>query len=201
MAKMMGLSPEESLGKPIEVFTEENGQRFMDFRGNIVGVVKDYQTSDLRFAIHPTVYAPVQNGNADNSSHLLVKINTEDIPQAAADLAVKWKEINPSIPFEYTVLEDSLMRQYDREVRLSNLLGLFALLTLLISSLGLLGLSIFMAEGRRKEIGIRKVMGASSLRYRESIDQGFPQACHHRCCAGFADRLLYYGNMAGAVCQ
>ncbi|WP_373522170.1 ABC transporter permease [Aquiflexum sp.] len=70
LAKMMGLSPEGSLGKPIQVFTEENGQRFMDFHGNVVGVVKDYQTSDLRFAIQPTVYAPVQNGISDNSSHL-----------------------------------------------------------------------------------------------------------------------------------
>ncbi|WP_113922346.1 ABC transporter permease [Cognataquiflexum aquatile] len=173
LAKMMGLSPEQTLGKPIEVFTEENGERFMDFRGNVVGVVKDYQTSDLRFAIQPTIYAPVQNGISDNSSHLLVKINSEDIPQATAALSSKWKEINPSIPFEYSLLEDSLVRQYDRETRLSNLLGLFALLTLLISSLGLLGLSIFMAEGRRKEIGIRKVMGASPLSIVHQLTKDF----------------------------
>jgi putative ABC transport system permease protein len=173
LAKKMGLSPEESLGKPIEVFTEENGMRYLDFHGNVVGVVKDYQTSDLRFAIQPTIYSPVKNGISDNSSHLLVKINTEDIPQAAATLSAKWKEINQTIPFEYTVLEDSLLKQYDRETRLSNLLGLFALLTLLISSLGLLGLSIFMAEGRRKEIGIRKVMGASAISIVHQLTKDF----------------------------
>ena len=173
LAKTMGLSPEESLGKPIEVFTEENGQRFLDFHGNVIGVVKDYQTSDLRFQIFPTVYLPVQNDHFDASSHLLVKINSEDIPQVVATLSAKWKEINPSIPFEYSVLEDSLVKQYDRETRLSNLLGLFALLTLLISSLGLLGLSIFMAEGRRKEIGIRKVMGASSISIVHQLTKDF----------------------------
>jgi putative ABC transport system permease protein len=172
-AKMMGLSPEESLGKPVEVFTEENGQRFMDYHGKVVGVVKDYQTSDLRYAIQPTIYSPVQNGISDNSSHLLVKINSEDIAVSAAALAFKWKEINPTIPFEYSLLEDSLTKQYDRETRLSNLLGIFALLTLLISSLGLLGLSIFMAEGRRKEIGIRKVMGASALSIVHQLTKDF----------------------------
>ena len=172
-AKMMGLSAEESLGKPIEVFTEENGLRFLDFHGKVVGVVRDYQTSDLRFSIQPTIYSPVQNGISDNSSHLLVKINAEDIPIAAATLSAKWKEINPSIPFEYSLLEDSLIRQYDRETRLSNLLGLFALLTLVISSLGLLGLSIFMAESRKKEIGIRKVMGASSLSIVHQLTKDF----------------------------
>jgi putative ABC transport system permease protein len=173
LAKLMGLSPEESLGKPIEVFTEENGQRFMDFHGNVVGVVKDYQTSDLRFAIQPTIYTPVQNGIADNSSHLLVKLTTGDVGKAAAALSAKWKEINPTIPFEFTVLEDSLIRQYDRETRLSNLLGLFALLTIFISSMGLLGLSIFMAESRKKEIGIRKVLGASAASIVHDLTKDF----------------------------
>lgn len=173
LSKLMGLSPEESLGKPMQVFTEENGQRFSDFHGKVVGVVKDYQTSDLRFAIQPTIYAPVQNGISDNSSHLLVKINTGDVRKAAAALSSKWKEINPSIPFEFTVLEDSLIKQYDRENRLSNLLGLFALLTIFVSSMGLLGLSIFMAESRKKEIGIRKVLGASSASIVHDLSKDF----------------------------
>ena len=172
-AALMGVDPEEALGLPIKIFTEENGLLFSDYQGKIVGVVKDYHTSDLRNPIVPTVFAPVQNDLSDNSSHLIVKLDTENFPQAIAGIEQVWKSIIPTIPFEYSLLEDSIKAQYEKEERLSNLLGLFALLTLLVSCLGILGLSIFMAEGRRKEIGIRKVLGASEMSIVNQLSKDF----------------------------
>jgi len=172
-AALMGVEPEEALGLPIKIFTEENGLLFSDYQGKIVGVVKDYHTSDLRNPIVPTVFAPVQNDLNDNSSHLIVKLDTDNYPQAMAGIEKVWKSIIPTIPFEYSLLEDSIRAQYEKEQRLSNLLGLFALLTLLVSCLGIFGLSIFMAEGRRKEIGIRKVLGATELSIVRKLSSDF----------------------------
>lgn len=172
-AALMGVDPDDALGKPIRMFTEENGQLFSDLQGRVVGVVKDYHTTDLRNPIVPTVFAPVQNDHSDNSSHLIIKMDTDRLPEAIAGIGSVWKKIVPAIPFEYSLLEDSILAQYEKEQRLSNLLGLFALLTLLVSCLGLLGLSIFMAEARKKEIGVRKVLGASEISIVQQLTTDF----------------------------
>ncbi len=163
-AKWMNKDNDSAIGGDLRLFTEENGQLFSDYKGKIVGVVKDYHTQDLRFGISPTVYLPVENAAFDGSSYLMVKADKEIDGNMMIDLRGKWNEIYPGLPFDFEFLDDSILAQYQQEEKTGNLLGFFAFLTLIISALGLLGLSIFAAESKKKEIGIRKVLGASVAR-------------------------------------
>jgi putative ABC transport system permease protein len=149
------------LGSDLRIFTEENGELFSNYKGKVVGVVKDYHTQNLREGIKPTVYLPAMNSAFDGSRYMLVKSSKEIDEKMISDLHEQWKAINPGLPFDFNFLDDAILAQYNQEAKTGNLLGFFALLTLIISALGLLGLSIFTAEARKKEIGIRKVLGAS----------------------------------------
>lgn len=150
------------LGADLRVFTEENGELFSNYNGNVVGVVKDYHTRDLRYAIAPTIYLPVKNAAFDGSNYVLIKANEGINAAVLEQLKATWQEVNSGLPFDYKFLDEDIAMQYEQQAKTSSLLGSFAFLTLLISCLGLLGLSIFTAESRRKEIGIRRVLGASA---------------------------------------
>ncbi|EAZ79680.1 ABC transporter permease [Algoriphagus machipongonensis] len=150
------------LGADLRVFTEENGELFSNYNGNVVGVVKDYHTRDLRYAIAPTIYLPVKNAAFDGSNYVLIKANEGINAGVLEQLKATWQEVNSGLPFDFKFLDEDIAMQYEQQAKTSSLLGSFAFLTLLISCLGLLGLSIFTAESRRKEIGIRRVLGASA---------------------------------------
>ncbi|SFG09941.1 putative ABC transport system permease protein [Algoriphagus hitonicola] len=160
-AKWIAQTHSEPLGVGLRVFTEENGLLFSDYSGKIIGVVQDYHAQDLRNSIKPTIFLPAQNAAADASNVLLVRLERDFGQGEILQLKNAWNEIVPGLPFDYDVLESSLALSYAQEARTGNLLGAFAWLTLLISCMGLLGLSIFTAESKRKEIGVRKVLGAS----------------------------------------
>ncbi len=157
----MGKDLNTAIGADLRVFTEENGELFSNYKGNVVGVVKDYHTRDLRYSITPTIYIPVKNAAFDGSNYVLIKAD-QGINAALLDqLKATWKEVNSGLPFDYKFLDEDIAMQYEQQAKTSSLLGSFAFLALLISCLGLFGLSIFTAESRRKEIGIRRVLGAS----------------------------------------
>ncbi|MEP0711928.1 FtsX-like permease family protein [Algoriphagus sp.] len=160
-AEWMKKNPDEALGMGVRVFTEENGQLFSDYRGFVVGVVADYHTQNLKDEIVPTIYFPTQTSAFDASNYLLLRVGDKFGFSELETIKSKWKALLPGVPFDYRFVADTIALQYDQEARIGNILGVFALLTLFISCLGLLGLSIFTAEAKRKEIGIRKVLGAS----------------------------------------
>ncbi|MHA7128213.1 ABC transporter permease [Algoriphagus namhaensis] len=151
----------EVLGKEVWVYTEENGNLFSDYKGSVVGVVKDYHTETLAENIKPTVFLPAVNSGFDGSNFLLIRLNPGFGEDQIAQLKASWKGVVPEIPFDYFFLDQSIEQQYEKEARTGTILASFAILTLIISCLGLFGLSIFTAESKRKEIGIRKVLGAS----------------------------------------
>ncbi|MBN3583152.1 ABC transporter permease [Algoriphagus aestuarii] len=151
------------LGADLRVFTEENGELFSNYNGNIVGVVKDYHTRDLRYTIQPTVFLPAKNAAFNGTRHVMIKADQGINPELLDQLKTTWKAVNEGLPFDYNFLDDDISMQYEQQAQTSALLGSFAFLTLMISCLGLLGLSIFTAESRRKEIGIRRVLGASAM--------------------------------------
>lgn len=159
--KWMEKDKDSALGQDLRIFTEENGILYSDYKGKIIGVVKDYHTQNLREGIKPTVYLPANNAAFDASRYLLVKSSKQIDENMIAGIRETWKTIHPSLPFDFIFLDDAIVAQYIQEEKIGNLLGFFALLTLVISALGLLGLSIFTTEIRKKEIGIRKVLGAS----------------------------------------
>jgi putative ABC transport system permease protein len=123
--------------------------------------VADYHTQNLKDDIVPTVYFPSKTAAFDASRYLLLRVTDNFGAQELEALKSKWKELLPGTPFDYNFVDTTIALQYEQEARIGNILGAFAFLTLFISCLGLLGLSIFTAESKRKEIGIRKVLGAS----------------------------------------
>ncbi len=161
--ELFGMNLDNALEEPLRVYTEENGLLYSNFKGNIVGVVKDYHTRDLRYKIAPTLYIPVKTDQGLNARTMLIKAEDDFNSEMLESLQATWKSVIPGLPFDYSFIDESINLQYEQQQKTSSLLGGFAFLTLLISCLGILGLSIFTSESRRKEIGIRRVLGASVM--------------------------------------
>ena len=125
--------------------------------GQIVGVLKDFHMHSLHQEISP-LYVFL---NPNNYSYLSVKIRGENIPSTLAYIEETFDAFSPSFPFEYSFFDEVFDRAYRAEQRIGRLFSTFTLLTIFIACLGLFGLASFTAEARTKEIGIRKVLGAS----------------------------------------
>ncbi|WP_159471441.1 ABC transporter permease [Dyadobacter sp. 3J3] len=126
-------------------------------RGHIIGVTKDYHFESLHQKVAPIVM--FMQGN--NLGWLSVQISGGDIKSSLAHIKKVWESRFPDEPFSYEFLDERFGNLYAREQTQQLLFGIFAGIAIFISCLGLLGLSIFMAELRIKEIGVRKVLGAS----------------------------------------
>ena len=123
----------------------------------IVGMVKDFHVNSLHEKIAPLVVV-----HSDEwFNHIFVRPAAGKTKEALAALKSTYQELSPAHPFEYEFLDSSYEAMYKAEETSGALADLFALIALLISALGLLGLATFSAEQRKKEIGIRKVLGAS----------------------------------------
>jgi putative ABC transport system permease protein len=144
---------------------------FLGRKGQIIGVVKDFSNRHMANAIAPLVLTP-DTGNAART-YLLIRLRPGNPSAALEYFREVWGKINPGFPCEYRFLDESFNRMYTNEQRLSGIIFAFATLAVLISCLGLVGLSFFMAEERTKEIGIRKVLGASSARVVSLFSMGF----------------------------
>lgn len=143
------LKPEEAINKKVILGLTGPGE--------IVGVVKDFHTASLHSVIEPIV---VFNRPAFFSS-ILVKIGPGDLSSVLGEIEKTWKGFVPMRPFNYSFLDEEYDAMYRTEQRLSVLMSLFCCMAILITCLGLLGLIAFMVSRCIKEIGIRKVLGAS----------------------------------------
>lgn len=143
-------SLEDAVGKRISL----NGRK-----GPIIGVMKDFHFTSLHRAIGPLVffYQPSQ------WNHIMVKVSGNDMPAALSYLETKWKELIPHRPFEYGFLDQEFANLYSTEQKVGQIMGIFSGLAIFIACLGLMGLASFTASQKSKEIGVRKVMGASIL--------------------------------------
>ena len=124
--------------------------------GTVVGVMRDANSRPLREAIGPLI---IRNRTLLN--YLTVRIKGDDIPGTLEALEGTWRQFLPDRPFEYTFLDEALRSMYEPERRLGQLVGLFSALAVIVACLGLFGLSAHTVEQRTKEIGVRKVLGAS----------------------------------------
>lgn len=131
-----------------------------DQRYNIIGVIRDFHFLPMTEEISPLVLI---NAPA-NASTIFIKVDGRDKERTITYLQDAWEKINPGFPFEYQFLEDSYRELYISEDRLGRIFKYFAILSVFISCLGLFGLAAFMAEQRKKEIGIRKILGAGLSR-------------------------------------
>jgi len=124
----------------------------------IVGVVKDFHFEDLHKTIEP--YAFMLNNRPD-FNYLIIHVNTDRMAGLLTSLEQKWKALRPDEPFEYTFLNEDFQKNFQAEARTAGIVNAFTIISILISCLGLFGLAAFAAQQRTKEIGVRKVLGAS----------------------------------------
>ncbi len=151
----------KGLGIPLE---EAPGQTlYSDFqsihiRATIVGVMEDFLFQNLENEIGPFMVAAEPPRNLNN---LVAAVNTSDYSGFLAKAETLWNRVIPDLPFAYSFLDENIAQLYETEQTLSRIISAFTLVAILIACLGLFGLSTFAAEQRRKEISIRKVLGAS----------------------------------------
>lgn len=126
--------------------------------GQIIGVVKDSHSSGLQEAIEPLVLTA--RTNLEVYEFLSVKVQTTNLPQT---IKKEWAELEPEHPVRYSFLNENFARQYTENERFSRIMLYATGMTIFIAMLGLFGLASFMAERRTREIGVRKILGASVL--------------------------------------
>jgi putative ABC transport system permease protein len=135
------------------------GQRFgFDSLGVITGIAKNFNFNSLHYKVENLFIA---NQEEWGFSTVSVKIKPGKSKEAVEFIKATWKTINPDHPFEYQFLDDHFAEVYRADNQVSKIVGILAGLAILISCLGLFGLASFSAEKRVKEIGVRKVLGAS----------------------------------------
>ena len=153
------LNWEESLNKEMNVKYILQGQ---DFSGRVIGVVKDFNLRTLHHAVDPLVMFIAETNNTDYLlSFLSIKIETDNLRSILAFIENQWNSIETGVPFEYFFLDQRIQNQYESEQKARILMAFFSILAILIACSGLYGLASFMTEAKTKEIGIRRVVGAS----------------------------------------
>lgn len=139
------------------------GKKIYEMRGDgeqnvytVIGVVKNFNFETLHQQVGPLAFMLGKNAGL-----MSFKINTTDVKGLVAKVESKWKSLAPELPFSYRFLDESFNQMYRAEARVGKIALTFSVLAIFIACLGLFGLATFIAEQRTKEIGIRKVLGAS----------------------------------------
>ncbi len=147
-------SPEKALGKGFI------GRRRTQI---VIGVLKDFHYASLHNPIGPFVLDVADTESAHNffDRYLAVRIASENYQETLAHLQQTWAEFLPNRPFEYFFMDDELGKLYRAEENLGRVAGTFSAFAIFVAAIGLLGMASFAAEARTKEIGIRKILGAS----------------------------------------
>lgn len=150
-AVAMGFKPEEVVDQPVTLWG--------DRKGKVIGVFKDFNFSSSKSKIRPLLMLH----DPDWYNYIVVRANEGQNAAAIQALAEIYQEFAPAYPFEYQFVDDKWKEFYDNEARTASLFNTFALVAIFISCLGLFGLAAFTIQQRTKEIGVRKVLGASVL--------------------------------------
>ncbi|MGB5499108.1 MAG: ABC transporter permease, partial [Maribacter sp.] len=161
--KVLGVKPNEALGMRISDDIELETPQFY----TIIGVVKDFHYESLREDI-----GALGLFYGESSGMMAVKLNAGDFSKAIADIEGVWSKLAPGQPFSYSFMDESFNSTYEAEQRLGKIFMIFTILSILIACLGLFGLAAFNAQKRTKEIGVRKVLGASvgQITYKLTVD-------------------------------
>ncbi|MEQ8684566.1 MAG: ABC transporter permease [Imperialibacter sp.] len=168
-ADSLGVIINEATAKQFGIADDPIGQELGTFDGDdsdpedlrikvfkVIGVVKDFHFESLKTDIRPAVIFL-----GESTSRITFKLNTIEYAEAISFLHSKWDEFAPGQPFEYAFYNEEFNAEYKAEEKIGEIFGIFAGLAIFIACLGLFGLAAFTAEQRTKEVGIRKVLGAS----------------------------------------
>jgi putative ABC transport system permease protein len=151
-ARLLGFSsPLAALNQRIKIEPEDD--KFV----TVAGIIKNYQQQSLKETQIPIIHWYSRRPTA----YYAIRVNTADIKTTVAGIETAWKGTFPGHVFDYFFMDEMFNRQYKGDVQFGKIINLFAIFTLFITILGLLGLASYDAARRRKEIGIRKVLGAS----------------------------------------
>jgi len=137
--------------------------------GRVIGVVEDFHYYSLHDEIEPIVLLL----SPRNQSNIIVRLQPTAIAQNVAAIEAIWKDLAPTTPLDYSFLDDDFQRQYESEQRMAQVFVLFAILAIFIACLGLFGLASHLAAQRTKEIGIRKVLGATTVGIVQLLSRDF----------------------------
>ncbi len=142
---------------------------------DIIGIVKDFHFKSFHHVIEPLVIYPmdIENDPQHRATFILAKIDGKDIPATLNYVQNAWRKLAPSYPFEYSFLDEDFNSMFERENTMTKVYTLFSLISVSIACLGLLGLASFFASKRTKEIGIRKIVGASFLNIARILSYDF----------------------------
>jgi len=154
---------ENPVGEPLYSFGDDP---------EIIGVVKDFNFLSLRDEVGPMVFTINPEYSIGN---ILIQIRPESVPETIQRLTAAWNERSPEVPFEYSFLDDDLTKQYESESRWAKIIMYSSIFAIMIACLGLLGLAALSVAGRTKEIGIRRVMGASTASIVSLLSRSFIQ--------------------------
>lgn len=161
LVRELGWSNEEAINKNFRAYTGMDGK--------VIGVVKDFHFNSLREKIEPlAIWA-----KDDEGKYLYLKINTTNHQQVLSYVEDQWKSINPDSPFEFSFLDAQIQELYINEQRTAKILLAMTMLSIIVGGLGLFGLTAFIVERRTKEIGIKKVLGASVKHVMLSLSNEF----------------------------
>jgi putative ABC transport system permease protein len=147
-------SPQDAVGK--NVAFDWQGK---NYKMEIIGVVKNFHFQDLHSNIEPYGF---QLNNVPQFNYMIAHSKGGGIGAALKSVETNWHKLNPNEPFEYSFLDEDFAKNYAAETKLASIVNYFTIIAILISCLGLFGLATFSAEQRTKEIGIRKVLGATA---------------------------------------
>lgn len=157
LVKRLGLKPETALGTRLYTQYLPDPVTYVE----VAGVIKDFNYNSLHTEVKP--FMLMYNPKANYLLTLIVATQSKNYKALIEKIAAIWHRDLPAVPFEYTFLNDEVQRQYETEITLSRIINSFTFIAILISCLGLFGLAAFSAEQRNKEIGVRKVLGASVI--------------------------------------
>jgi putative ABC transport system permease protein len=147
----------DPIGKRL-VYPGGNGQTF-----RVIGVVKDFNFRSLRANVEPfALFYPASKTYHSNTDYIIAATDAKHTRDVLAQAEKKWKVFAPGIPFEYSFLDKNYEALYRSEQRIGGVFTIFTSLSILVACLGLFGLSVYTAERRIREIGIRKILGAST---------------------------------------
>jgi putative ABC transport system permease protein len=151
--RAFGWDRENVLGKKVDYFKDSY---------KVIGVVSDFHNRSLRHNISPIAFFHINSNMWLNSRRIAIKFKPEHIKSLLSKLETQWKGITETTPFTYSFLDENLAREYQAEEQIGQLFTVFTVLALIIACIGLFGLASYIATQRSKEIGVRKVLGAST---------------------------------------
>lgn len=158
----LGYTPEEAIGKKVDMQLGDGA--------TIIGVVDDFNFESLHKPVGAYAF---HNNNYESKSYLLVRFNSVSVTNTMQQLEAAYAKVSPDSSFDYTFLDKNMEQLYAQDRKMAKVGLLFCLLAIFVACLGLFGLAAFTAEQRKKEIGVRKVLGASVLGITQMLSADF----------------------------